>query len=103
MHYPLIPGSKTSGCSADAAAAMRPKAPKLRSLCMAVLASGPQTADEVAARLGESVLSVRPRFSELRALGLIKPVGLRRPSSTGASSSVWRAVGNGGNDFNNQN
>lgn len=97
--YPSVPGSKTSGTSADAAEAMKPKATRLRSLCMAVLASGPQTADEVAAKLRLNVLSVRPRFSELRALGLIKPVGLRRPSSTGASSSVWRAVDNGGNDL----
>jgi hypothetical protein len=36
------------------------------------------TADECAHRLGMNILSVRPRFTELKALGLIHDTGLRR-------------------------
>jgi predicted ArsR family transcriptional regulator len=39
---------------------------------------GAMTADECAHRLGMNILSVRPRFTELKALGLIHDTGLRR-------------------------
>jgi len=47
------------------------------------------TADEIAAELGESVLSVRPRVTELYQKGLIRPSGQRRKSSGGKMSHVW--------------
>jgi predicted ArsR family transcriptional regulator len=90
--YPASPGSKTHGPSTDAATAISPRAPALRGLCMALLARENLTADEAAAKLGESILGIRPRFSELRALGLIADSGARRPSSTGRSSTVWGIV-----------
>lgn len=48
------------------------------------------TADEIAAELGESVFSVRPRVAELHKRGLIEPTGERRKSSNGRASHVWR-------------
>jgi predicted transcriptional regulator len=48
------------------------------------------TADEIAEILGESILSIRPRCSELYALGLIEQTGIRRPSSGGKMSHVWK-------------
>lgn len=53
---------------------------------------GDATADECAARLGMDVLTIRPRFSELRRLGKIIPTDQRRPSSRGTPSTVWRAM-----------
>jgi response regulator of citrate/malate metabolism len=50
------------------------------------------TADELAAEMGESVLSVRPRVAELHKQGLIKPSGERRKSSGGRPSHVWVLV-----------
>ena len=42
--------------------------------------------------LGESVLAIRPRFSELRALGQITDTGARRINDSGRSAIVWRAA-----------
>lgn len=42
------------------------------------LAVGPATSSEVAARLGWPIISVRPRLSELRTMGLIDVTGTRR-------------------------
>jgi hypothetical protein len=50
------------------------------------------TADEVAARLGRTVLACRPRCSELVAKGRIVPTGARRPNASGMSAAVWRVV-----------
>lgn len=50
------------------------------------------TADELAAFLEEPVLSIRPRVAELNAMGMIEKTGLRRISSGGRASHVWRLV-----------
>jgi hypothetical protein len=48
------------------------------------------TADEIAAELGESPFSIRPRVTELAQRGLIERTGERRKSSNGRMSHVWR-------------
>lgn len=48
------------------------------------------TADEIADNMNESILSIRPRVSELHKQGLIEPTGERRRSSGGRPSHVWR-------------
>lgn len=50
---------------------------------------GPSTADEVAARLNQSVLKIRPRVSELRNQRKIIDTGTRRRNATGKSAAVW--------------
>jgi hypothetical protein len=50
------------------------------------------TADECAGYLGETILSIRPRFSELRAFGLIEDTGDRRLNDSGRRATVWRAT-----------
>lgn len=50
------------------------------------------TADEIAAELGESVFSIRPRVAELHKRGVIVKTGERRKSSNGRPSHVWRLV-----------
>jgi predicted ArsR family transcriptional regulator len=48
------------------------------------------TADEAASELGESILAIRPRLSELVALGKIEDSGLRRKNASGMTATVWR-------------
>lgn len=47
------------------------------------------TADEYAALVEESVLAIRPRFSELHKADLIKDSGDRRPNASGRNAIVW--------------
>lgn len=88
--YPSSPGSKVSGTSAEAAQSMEPKAKLLRDKCLQVLRRGPKTADEVASYLGETVLSIRPRISELSAKTLIEETGERRQNESGKWAAVYR-------------
>lgn len=46
------------------------------------------TADELAAFLGESVLYMRPRLTELKRLRLIRDTGNRRKNESGKSAAV---------------
>lgn len=93
-NYPNRPGYKTEtpSTSKEAAARMETSATKLRMRVLRMIQSRRDgvTADECAALLGESILSVRPRLSELNKLGSIEATGQRRPSSTGSASAVWR-------------
>ena len=57
---------------------------------LSVLEKADRTADECAAELGRSVLSIRPRLSELFAKGLIRKTDLRRPNASGRNAVVWR-------------
>jgi predicted ArsR family transcriptional regulator len=69
-----------------------PSAATLRDLSLRCLRErGDMTADECAAALGYDVLSIRPRFSELRRLGQIHATPKRRHSSRGIPSTVWTA------------
>lgn len=90
--YPGRPGAKTAGTSQDAADSMIPTAAYLRQKCLDALRSGrAMTPDECATRLDLSVLSVRPRFTELSASGHIEPTGERRENASGRSAKVYRA------------
>lgn len=92
--YPDVPGHRARDTSADAARSMRPVAPKLRERVLAtIMASGHHglTADQVAARMGRSILSVRPRLSELVDARLIRDTGDRRQNESGKSAIVWMA------------
>lgn len=67
--------------------------------CINVLRRNPAglTPDEIAERIGKSVLSVRPRISELKRAGLIKDSGARRlaRAGSGTSQAVFVAVREG--------
>ena len=71
------------------------KSERVRALVLYVLAATPAglTADEIAARLDESVLAVRPRVSELFHAGLIAKTGERRPNASGLAAHVWKMGG----------
>jgi predicted ArsR family transcriptional regulator len=88
--YPHTPGHRQTDTSADAADAMQPLAETVRASCLDVLKSrGPLTADETADALGLSILTVRPRMTELRQMGLARDSGDRRPNRSGKSAIVW--------------
>lgn len=92
--YPNAPGYKVSGPSEMAARAVATPAKILLWKVKACLSEmrGGATADEIAAELGASPLSVRPRVSELNRLGLIEKTEQRRKNASGMTATVWRLV-----------
>ncbi len=93
--YGDLPGHKESTTSKDAALTIARTAVNLRALVLAALeAAGPRglTSDEVAARLNQSVLSIRPRISELGPgrLNLIERTGERRWNFSGLKAACWK-------------
>ena len=86
--YPFTPGAKTCGTSAESAALMTDRAATLRARVLAVLTGADLTPDEIAAQLGETVLAIRPRCSELLRMGAIRKTALRRPNLSGHSATV---------------
>jgi hypothetical protein len=92
--YPEIAGSKERSLnSASRKQAERvPNKALQRVVHTEMLRHGDGTADEVAARLAMDILTIRPRLSELRQLGMIVATEARRPSSRGTPSTVWHAI-----------
>jgi len=93
--YPTTPGYQHRDTSRAAATAIAPIAKTLRDKAFAeIIASGQHglTADQVAARLGRSIMSVRPRLSELVELRTIRDTGKRRPNESGRPAIVWQAL-----------
>jgi predicted ArsR family transcriptional regulator len=88
--YPNDAGWKEETTSK--AAAQEIDTETLRELVLDCLALTDLTADECAEMLHKSVLSIRPRFSELRAKGLIVPEGSRRLNKSGKKAIVWSCV-----------
>jgi len=90
--YPSSPGYKRAGTSSAAAEVVKPRVATLREQVLALLKLAPLTADECAARLDKSILSIRPRLSELVARNLIEETGSTRRNESGIQATVWRAV-----------
>lgn len=91
LAYPAAPGFKDFGASRDAAKATISRAANLRDRVVDCLRRhGPATADEVADRIGASILGIRPRMSELFDIGIIEKTEERRKNASGMSASVWR-------------
>jgi|TARA_R110002020_G_scaffold300443_2_gene516072 predicted HTH transcriptional regulator len=91
--YPSTPGYKNrdkTGPSRKAALSMKPHALNLRQKCFRAISQIPMTADEVAATIEKSILSVRPRIAELSKLGKIEDSGKRRTNESGKDATVWR-------------
>jgi predicted ArsR family transcriptional regulator len=91
--YPDAPGFKASGTSEQAAASVVTDAARLQRAVMSVLYrhSSGLTADQCAEFMGEPILSVRPRFSELQRKGMIEETGERRRNKSGRAANVYRA------------
>lgn len=86
------PAYQRSDTSRAAAEAIKPDAARLRGECLKALQERDGTADEVAARIGRSVLSIRPRITELNKQGRIVDTGTRRANASGRSAAVWSVV-----------
>jgi len=89
--YPFAPGFKRRGTSQ--AAARTTDAGGIRAEVLNTLKIvGPLTPDECADYMRSSVLSVRPRFTELARMGRIVRTGSKRPNTSGKTANVWRCV-----------
>lgn len=76
--------------SEDAADEAQGRAPFWRLMVLQDLSlHGPSTADEIARRLKASILTIRPRCSELRNTRQIYDTGERRKNTSGRSAAVW--------------
>ncbi len=89
MNYPHEAGWKQGGTSKDAALAIEPKAKTVRDRVLEMLTDHAMTPDECADAMGESILTVRPRCSELFRRGLLIDTGIRRKNSSGRPAIVW--------------
>lgn len=93
--YPATPGFKEPDTSRAAAKSMEGESGRLQRLCLEAIAnsSAGLTADECATRVGISILSARPRITELKALGRIEDSGLRRANASSRKAKVWILAG----------
>jgi predicted ArsR family transcriptional regulator len=83
-------GFKATDTSHEAAEEAQGRAPFWRLMVLQDLSlHGPSTADEIAARLQASILTIRPRVSELRNLHKIHDTGNRRANGNGKRTAVW--------------
>ena len=90
--YPCCPSPGVTDTSRQAAEAILPRVQTLREKALAVIRERPSSADEVSEALNESVLSMRPRVTELFKLGLIYDSGQRRKNQYGRNCIVWTTV-----------
>ncbi len=95
MTYPNTPGHKAGApeTSKQAASEIRNRATTLREAAMSIFQCGwGLTADQLAKVMEEHPLAIRPRVSELRAMGLVRDTGVRRRNASGKMAAVWAAV-----------
>lgn len=91
MPYHETIGYQRTETSFGAAVRAAVNARNVRDRVAAVLTErGPMTADEIAAVLGLSILTVRPRVTDLNKAGRIEDTGARRQTGSGNAAIVWR-------------
>lgn len=93
LFYPHAPGFKVGGPSQQAAVAETGRAAILRVRVLETIRErGQLTADQCAMFMGENILSIRPRFSELLKQNKIADTGERGKNESGHSATIWREV-----------
>jgi hypothetical protein len=90
--YPVVPGFKREGTSAEAARSVSRSVGTLRDRVLAAIRQRPSTADELAEALSETPFSIRPRCTELLKLGKITETPDRRRNASGRLAAVWKAT-----------
>ena len=92
-HYPEKPGWKEPTTSRAAADIIESNAETVRGEALRKLKQHPAglTADEVAAHIKRSILTVRPRITELKLMGLVERSGECRLNRSGIRAAVWWA------------
>lgn len=95
--HPDAPGAKgPDGTSQKAAAAIQPDVTRLRRLALRTLGQlGAATVLEAVPVAEVTRESLQPRFSELRAMGLVEATGERRRNPSGKSAAVLRLTDEG--------
>lgn len=88
--YPREPGYQLRDTSKRAASAARGRKKETQNRIMVLLRAQPMTADEIAEYLGESILYVRPRVTEMVELSHLEDSNVRRFNKSGKSAIVWR-------------
>lgn len=90
--YPETAGFKgdPSGPGAEAAAYYLPQLNTRRRQVLDGLGEGPKTAEQIGGEIGLHWYLVRPRLSELKALGLVAETGQRGASALGGKCTVYR-------------
>lgn len=90
--YPNAPGWKEGETSREAAEEIAERAATQRTKVFNYIYDHPgHTSDEIAAALHESVLTIRPRVSELRKKQLIVNDG-RGKNRSGKAAHRWRVI-----------
>lgn len=89
--YPLVPGFKTVCPETSVVAALNEasRVITLREAVFRCLSQKERTADQCAQALDKSILAIRPRLSELRAMGKIHDTGRRSRNASGHKAAVW--------------
>lgn len=95
--YPEYPGAKgPDGTSQAAAEAIKPCVSHLRRVALRLLGKlSEATVLEVVAVAEVERESLQPRFSELRAMGMVEPTGARRRNPSGKGAAVLRLTDKG--------
>ena len=90
QQYPHSAGFKDQGTGRDAAIAYTPQVRGRRLQVLNGLRAGPATAEEIGERIQLHWYLVRPRLSELLALGEVVKTGLRGKGALGGAVNLWR-------------
>lgn len=90
--YPDAPGFKGRETSQAAADAIAPAAKTLRARVLDELRRAPGTPEQIAHRLKEPLMNIRPRCSELAAKGLIEDSEARGTAMGGRKAIIWRVA-----------
>lgn len=93
--YPDSPGYQDTDTSRAAASAIKPGATTIRAEVARLFeVRSALTADECAERLDMSILTIRPRVTELVKQGELVDTGQRRKNRSGRLAAVYRAPTN---------
>ncbi len=90
--YPGSPGWKARETSRQAAEAMKPQAKTLRARVLDEIRKAPGTPEQIAHRLKEPLMNVRPRCSELAAKNMIVDSEARGQAMGGRKAIVWKVA-----------
>lgn len=93
--YPDYPASRPADTSREAARAIASHAATLRARVLrhlVVIHPRGKSPDEIAAALDASILSIRPRCSELKRSGLIETTPQRSRNASGLQARQMRAT-----------
>lgn len=89
--YPHLAGHQAADTSRDAAPSFESASIIRLRVLREYQERGAMTADECAERMRLSILTIRPRCTELKRLGLLRDTGKRRPNASGKMAMVLTA------------